>query len=975
MDEDYAQLTGTSGSGFVAEVRETTVMAMEFIGPPATDGILDKFQSLLLANGGHPAEKRGDLLVGIFGLEMADGRDTSDAIDTALKLQRAAMVDDNSFNLRIGFGVVPAKLILLGNGTLREDDGYFQAITKARSLAKQGGGWVLTSKSGRALAGTSYWFEDIRITFPDGKEHVVSKVVGRRPVADGYGRLFGRRDELRAIGEILALVSRGSGSILELSGEAGTGKTRIMHEVRRRLVTGGHDVGWYATFCAPWRHATPFAAVAALFRSILALDEIEQEEALLDKVERLRELGLIPAEVDAVSAVLGIKTEQIVGPDERGRQLRSALVRAASSLCADKMTIFLWDDFSYVDKESLQVIRYLGESLRRIPLLLAVAARPGRSTTIGEGPFYYAIDLNPLSERHSKKLALSRLKVRRAPEELLIEVALKSGGNPLYIEEYIKALRENNIVTIKGGEVTYRSDASLVDFPRTLRGLVGDRIKRLPSEQKGMLQRAAVIGQRFSVELFAHMVGVDGAILRPVLLGLKDMGLLTRISGSEYAFSSELVRDVVYDGIVLSDRRDIHAAVAKSIEEMFGDRLDEFVERLAVHYREGGERAKAIDYLIRAGEKLAKDYSHRAALDYYLQALELLQNVSRPDMDRILSIYLPIGRLSLKTSELSLGQKKMRLAEELAEEIGDQRRLVQILRINAELQARADRYLESQQYFQRAIELADSLDDLELRYKVRATAGQVNMWLGDMKKSEPFYREAIELGESCAEPSFLVQSIAQLAKAQSMSADAESAQKTIERAIHLLSNDLDPFARSEFEQARGQIYYMLRDTEKSIHYQQRSLEVAKEYNLRDLEAKCAHNLGDTYLGLGDFRRAFTYLRMSLDVATEIGHEMLINLNNIFLSFIDALKFGSNDGLMKLEKALALANARNTVWEQVQVHYFLGRIHFERKQLDLAKSHLEQTLRIGRAAENRIYDAQSVDLLAQIAELENEDLSE
>lgn len=773
----------------------------------------------------------------------------------------------------------------------------------------------------------------------------------------------------------MALVSRGSGSVLEIIGEAGTGKTRIMHEVRRRLVTGGHDVGWYSTFCVPWRNFTPFAAIASMFRSILALDEIEREDMLIDKVERLRELGLIPEEIEAVSVLLGIKTGQNVGPEERGRQLRSAIVRAVSSLCADKMTVLFWDDFTYADKESLGIIKYLGESLSRMPLLLALAARPGGGTGIGEGAIYRVIGLGPLSEHDSKRLALSRLKVRHAPEELLIEVALKSGGNPLYIEEYLKALRESDIVNIKGKEVIYRTEASLVDFPKTLRGLVADRINRLPAEQKGLLQRAAVIGQRFSLELFSHMTGIDSAVLRPILLGLKDKGLLSRISGGEYAFASDIVRDVVYDGIVLSDRRDIHASVAEAIEEMFHDRLDEFVEKLAVHYREGGERAKAVDYLIRAGEKVAADYSHQAALDYYLQALELLQNVSRPDLDRILSVYLPIGRLSIKTSSLSLGQKKMRLAEELAEEIGDQRQLVQILRINAELQARSDRYLESQQYFQRAIELADDLDDLELRYKVRATAGQVHMWLGDMKKSEPFYREAIDLGIDHADPSFLVQSMAQLAKVKSMAADAGSALKTIEKAAALVTSDLDPVARSEFEQARGQVYYMLRDTEKSIHYQQKSLEITKEYGLRDLEAKAAHNLGDTYLNLDDYRRAFTYLRMSLDVATEIGYEMLINLNNIFLAFIDALKFGSNEGLLKLEKALALANARNTVWEQVQVHYFLGRIHFERKQLDMANSHLEQALRIGRAAENRVYDAQAVDLLAQIAELENESLFE
>jgi predicted ATPase len=156
----------------------------------------------------------------------------------------------------------------------------------------------------------------------------------------------------------------------------------------------------------------------------------------------------------------------------------------------------------------------------------------------------------------------------------------------------------------------------------------------------------------------------------------------------------------------LSDRREIHLSIATAIESTLADRIDEFVERLAVHYREGGDRNKAVEYLIRAGERVASDYSHRSALDYYLKALDLLHNVPHPDTKRILSLYLPIGRLAVTTNMIAMGIEKMRLAEELAEELGDKRALVEILRITAELQARSDHFA-SQQYFQHAIELAD----------------------------------------------------------------------------------------------------------------------------------------------------------------------------------------------------------------------------------------------------------------------------
>jgi eukaryotic-like serine/threonine-protein kinase len=969
--EDRSPTTTSTGTRtLAAELREITVLAMEFIGPAVPTNVLDRFSKIIVNNGGAVIDERNDLLVGLFGLEVGDGRDTQDAIDTSLKLQRASMMYEDSLSLQIGVGVHPAKIVLVDDGTPREDDAFFTAVSDARNLAKRGIGRAITSETGRQLAADSFRFEEVTITSVGGSDIKVYDVVGRRPLAESYGKLFGRREELRTIGEGLAMVSRGSGRILALIGEAGTGKTRIIHEVRRRLLAGGHNVGWYEANCVPWRHSSPFAAVGAMFRSILAAGEIEPEEELKAKVERLRELGLIPEEVESVAFLLGITSDNDIGPEERGRQLRSALIRAASSLCADKMTVFYWDDLGHIDNESADIIYSLGRSLSHMPLLLALAFRPGFDNPWSGHPLYQEIGLNPLSESESKQLALSRIQARRAPEDLLVDIALKSGGNPLYIEEYVKALLANDIVTVQRGEAKYMPDSGLVDFPKTLRGLVGARIKRLSAEQRGLLQRAAVMGQRFNIELFSHVTGVEISELRPTLLGLKDVGLLNRISAVEFSFSSDLVRDVVYDGIILSDRREIHAAVARSIELKFSDRLDEFVERLAVHYREGGERAKAVEYLIRAGEKVASDFSHQTALDYYLKSLELLQNVPKPDLERILSVYIPIGELAIKTNNLEMGLEKMRLAEELAEDVSNERMLIQIMRLTAELQARSDRFVEAQQYFQRAIELADNLKDEELLREVRRTAGQVYIWLGDMKKAGLYYKEAIELSSPDTEANFMISCIANLAKAEANSGMGEQSLVTIERAHDLVDHKTEPQIRCEYEQARAQVFYMLRNIDKSISHNMKSLDIAKEYDLKDVVAKDAHNIGDAYLELGDYRKAYTFLRLSMEVSEEIGHELLINLNRIFLAFIDALKFGSNEGIARLEKALERANESNTVWEQLQVHFFLGKIHFEKKQYKPAKEHLEHSRRIGRAANNKIYDTQAIDLLAQINEFED-----
>ena len=143
--------------------------------------------------------------------------------------------------------------------------------------------------------------------------------------------------------------------------------------------------------------------------------------------------------------------------------------------------------------------------------------------------------------------------------------------------------------------------------------------------------------------------------------------------------------------------------------------------------------------------------------------------------------------------------------------------------------------------------------------------------------------------------------------------------------------------------------------------------------MKDIVAKNAHTLGDTYLLLGDYRKAYTFLRTSMEIAEELGYDILINLNQIYQAFIDVMKFESEDGVKKLKKSLELANKRDNIWEQLQVHYFLGKVYFERRQYEYAVSHLRQVIRIGRTADNIRYEAETMELLDQIKQARAETL--
>jgi serine/threonine protein kinase/predicted ATPase len=961
---DRTRTPSVDASELEREQRDVTAFSVGYgnIEDPAP--VAEEIRRLIVRDGGEVRLDHPEYLFALFGLGDSDGRDLEAAAHCALRVRRQVRHLVRPHGRRIGLAVRAARVVLDAAGRVQEDEAYRQLVRVVRDQSARCPGLVSTDEATARQLADRFVVEDASVEFAAAPADW-RILLDERPAAVLTTPLVGRREVVKSIADHLTEASAGTGRIVALLGDAGIGKTRLLQEIAQRL-RNRYDAFWYEARCGRQQAGTPYAAFSLLIRSIVGADEADLPSALVDRLQRLRELGCRRDEVDAVAAALGVESAVRIGPVELARILRGAFVRIVSALCEEKVTILVVEGAGWVDADSAAVFEAVIRQVGRLRLLCFLTARPDVELTWRGRPEFREIVLGPLAESESQRLVLALLgNPDEPPWKLVRDVQHKSAGNPLFIQEYLKGLEAAGAIQRSASGIAYLGEPEGVEVPKTLRGIVNARLAHLRSETRAVLRIAAVAGVRFHVDLLAQVLGLRGAALYPQLVELEKHGVLARVSLGEYAFAQDLTRDVVYDSLTFSNRRELHLRVAEAIETLHADRLPEFFEVLAHHYRESAEREKAVGYLLRHGERLAAEYSHEAALQQVLRAIDLMRNAPTPDNRGILAAYQRVGELALLADRASLGIEKMRLAADLAEDLNDRRSLVVAVTLIGRLATKATRFGEALRHLTRALELSEGLTDLSLRRDILGAMGLTYSRNAEHIQAEQYLREAYQLAVATDEVKAQASLSLSLGHSQAARGDRTAALESLARAEAIISTQGDMFALAELHKDKGIIHFVLRDLDAAREATELSLEIAKSYDFHYLRAVCTHNIGDVHLRRNNLAKAFTYFYNSLQICEQHGFDKLRSLNLMFVGHIDVLRLRTDKGIDQILDGLRFAEEKHYVWDIIQGKYLLGLAYYELGRLDPAKEVLQETLRLSRTTGNRAHVDECEELLAAI----------
>ena len=777
-----------------------------------------------------------------------------------------------------------------------------------------------------------------------GPEGQIHRLAGREP--DGFGPLarlgkfVGRRAEQELLQNRWASALRGRGQLVGVVGEPGVGKSRLVREFINALGGGALVL---ETSSIALGNPAPYLPIVELLRSYFQLDIGEEADVIRRKVsEAIRGLdeNLLPA-LSALLTLLDVPVPdpawQSLAPAQRRQRTFDGVKRLLLRETRRRPLLLLFEDTHWNDAETQALLDSFVEGLPAAHVLVLLTYRPEYTHGWSGKSYYTQLRVDPLQPETAAELLGDLLGAHPSLHPLTARLIEWTEGNPFFLEESVRALVETGALAGSPGAYRLTMPVSSIQVPATVEEVLAVRIDRLSAEQCRLLQSAAVVGKDVPYPILAAIADLSEDAIGETLHQLQAAEFLYETSPApelEYTFKHALTREVAYASLA-QGKRALHARILAVMETLYTDRLEEHIDRLAHHAFQGHVWNKAVDYLRQAGARASERSASRDAVEYFEQAFAALAHLpsTRAVQELDLDLRFEMRNVLQRLGEFGPLLAHLQQAEALARSLADDRQLGWVsayLTDYFRLTGDQDRAIQAGE---RALQMAESLNDFALRVATYT-------WLGQALHGRGEYRRAAALFSKNVESLVGSQLIERFGAPQP-------------RSVH--SRTCLVWCMTEL----GEFHEGTRRGEEA-------LEIARplEHPL-SLTTACA-GLGYLYLRQGQVAKAIALLEQGLE-ATRAGNSPLWFprvASALGLAYSRAGR--TREGLAFLEDAVEQGAAMKMMGAHSLLLVSLGEGYLHADRVDDAMVAAEQALRLAREHVERGHEARALLLLADIA---------
>ena len=760
-------------------------------------------------------------------------------------------------------GLAKADELIVGPLTYQQTEGYFHFEKLEPTKVK----------------GKEKPLQIYRVVSPREKPTKTHRLSGLR--AD----LIGRKVEMSQLQETLNNLTQGKGSIFSVVGDAGTGKSRLIEEFRATL--SSHDVQWREGHCYAYAQNIPYFPLIDLFNRAWQIEEGDTSEIVRKKVESGIKylLGNEEDVIPYIGTLYSLSYSEIEGvsPELWKSRLHTAVQSILSALARRGPTVICLEDLHWADTSSIELLRFILKDFQ-VPAVFLCAYRPAFSlftsyqlTVLSK--IYRETKLQDLSSSEAQNMVESLLQTEAIPSDLRKFIQDKVEGNPFYLEEAVNSLIESETLIHDNGKWKLTKQISEAVIPSTVQGIITARIDRLERKTKRILQEASVIGRVFLYEILTRITDLKDDIDKS-LKGLERLDFIrarTIQPDIEYIFKHALTQEVVYSGLLKKERQILHERIGLVMEQLFNDRLPEFYESIAFHFTRGKSSQKAVDYLVKSGEKNFHRYSLEESHQYFKEAFDILSAIpskSREEQNLIVDLLNKWSVVYIWRANFEEMINLLTTYEEIAESVDNKEDLGIFFAQFAHALAHKAQLKKSYQYLLKALKIGE-----------------------DLKSQKILGYTCIYLSSTCSELGLIDDAIAFIEKAQEIAGVYKSDLMLYRMAFHAAG---PYFYKGNCKQVKriGMDFLEMNEKKASIRF----LGLGNFW------------LGQGHFAAGDFLSAVQYFNLAIKVSTD----PLISLISRFMAGFSYLSTGqiqeaenNLNELIKLSEKYDAWNFRST----------------------------------------------------------------
>jgi tetratricopeptide (TPR) repeat protein len=774
-----------------------------------------------------------------------------------------------------------------------------------------------------------------------------------RPIPVKEVPLVDRAEEMNLLKEALYGAVHGDGGLVFVHGEAGIGKTRLLRELGAYAKSRGVKV--------------LYGRCPALFRMDGVPPYVLWKEVIKDYLETCnpeqlyRVIGFYPAEVAKLVPELRQRLATIpqsfpISPEQEQNRLFEAVSQFVTNISRENPLLVILDDLQWTDPSSLLLLHYLARGVQKTPLLLLGAYR---STDVdAKHP------LNPIlaelnRERLPQSVSLKRMSLDDisemiknileqddVPPEFCKIVYEKTRGNPFFAEEVIKSLKEEDVIHREEGKWKFK-EVSAIEFPESVKNVVKARISRLDEECQNVLTMASFVGNDFTLEAMCAVTGIEKSKLLKLMDKMFKTGLIKeRVIRGEgiCSFADVLVRDVVYEEVSPLTRKELHGVVGSALEKVYAKTIDEHLGELASHFLESGDKDRALDYFLKAGEKAAGMYANAEAASYFQSALRLLEEKEGKlkerelVLERLGDIEKLVGNHEactkhweealLVSTKLQERQKTAALHRKIANILWDK---IGETKKSKEHHEAALKILEAEP---ESVELARLYEDIAHMLRRKGEAAKAPAWA----------EKALALAEKLGDVEAVAISCIELSADRMVLGDLKNARECVERALKIaLDNNYMETALRAYDNLNGMLQWG--ECEKCIENNEKGLALAKKVGDISAQSEFLAALVTRNACIGEFGKAVTLREEVLELRKKGGQLTYIPYDLLDIGYAYLMLGEWEKSEQYFNDAAIAARGRDEIAVNVDSLGCFGLLHLSRGEYGKARDCFEEAVRL------------------------------